>query len=130
MLAPPPGRTSRRSLPTTLVLAHGVVDAGHARVGCLVFAIHQDVAKDVYEPHRWLLRRPLRWGGWVALTAVAPHVELQAVQGHQRAGLIVLFGTRGVDEPQAGVPCAGGWKKLTRVSYHPGLLSGPCWQQQ
>ena len=46
------------------------------------------------------------------LTAVAPDVDVQAVRGHPRASVGFLLSPREVDEPQAGVPRAGGLKEL------------------
>ena len=74
--------------------------------------------------------RPLRGGGWAALTAVAPNVEVQVVRGHLRAGVGVLLSPRGVDEPQAEVPRAGGAEEVDQGLRHPGWSVGPCSRQQ
>ena len=69
--------------------------------------------------------RPLCGGGQAALTAVAPDVGVQAVRGHLRASVGVLLSAFGVDEPQAGVPCAGGVEKVDQGVAPPGVVSGP-----
>ena len=63
-------------------------------IGSLVFAVHQHVTEDVHEGRWRVIRRPLRPGGQVVLAAVAPYVEVQAVRGHPRASVGVLFGPR------------------------------------
>ena len=80
----------------------------------LVFAVRQHLGEDVHEGRRRLVCRLLRWGGQPALTAVAPEVELKAVRGHPRASVGVLFSPRVVDEPQAGVPRAGGVEQVAK----------------
>ena len=70
------------------------------------------VAEDVQEGRRWVVCRPSCGGGQAALTAVAPDVKVQAVRGHPWASVGVLLSPRGVDEPQAGVPRAGGVEEV------------------
>ena len=52
-------------------------------------------------------------------------MEVQAAQGHLRAGVGVLLSPRGVDEPQAGVPRAGGLEKVDQGVAPPRVVSGP-----
>ena len=56
---------------------------------------------------------------------VAPHVEVQAVRGHLWASVGVLLTPRGVDEPQAGVPPAGGVEEMDQGIALPGVVGGP-----
>ena len=42
-------------------------------------------------------------------------MEGQAVRGHPWAGVGVLLSPRGVDESQAGVPCAGGVEEVDQA---------------
>ena len=67
---------------------------------------------------------PLRGGGQAALTAVAPDMEVQAVRGHLLANVGVLPSPRGVDEPQAGVPRAGGVRTLDQGVAPSGVVGG------
>ena len=57
--------------------------------------------------------------------AVVPYVEVHAVRGHPWAGVGVMFGPRGMDEPQAGVPRAGGVEQVDQGVPPPGVVSGP-----
>ena len=70
---------------------------GHIRVRLSVLAFREYVVEDVHEGRRRVVRRPPRWGGQAALAAVAPDVKVQAVQGHPRASVGVLFSPRGVN---------------------------------
>ena len=51
-------------------------------------------------------------------------MEVQAVRGHPWAGLGVLLSPRGVDKPQAGVPCAGGVEEVDQSVAPPGVVGG------
>ena len=51
-------------------------------------------------------------------------MEVQAVQGHPWAGVGVLLSPRGVDESQAGVPCAGGMEEADQGVAPPGVVGG------
>ena len=77
-----------------------------------MLAVREYVAEDVREGPRWVVCRPLRKGGQAALTAVVPNVEVQAVRGHPRASVGVLLSPRRLDEPQTGVPRAGGVEQV------------------
>ena len=68
--------------------------------------------------------RPLRWGGQTALTAVATDVEVQVIRSHPWSSVGVLLSPRGVDEPQAGVPRAGGGEKVDQSVAPPGVVGG------
>ena len=61
-----------------------------------------------------MVRHPLRRRGQGALRAVAPHAEVQAVLSHARASVGVLFGNRGMEQPQAGVPRSGGVEQVSQ----------------
>ena len=91
-----------------------------------MFAIHQHVGEDVHEGPRSVVRRPLCGAGEVTLTAVAPYVKVQAVRGHPRASVGVLFGLMGWMSlrPRSRVPVV--CNKLTRTSRHPGWSLGLC----
>ena len=82
------------------------------RVRFLVLTVREYVAEDVEEGRCWVVCRPLRGGGQTAPTAVGPDVVVQATQGQLWATVGVLLSPRGVDEPQAGVPRAGGVEKV------------------
>ena len=97
----------------------------HIRVRLSVLAFREYVVEDVHEGRRRVVRRPPRGGGWAALAAVAPDVGVQAVRGHQWAGVGVLPSPRGVDESQAGVPCAGGVEEVDQGVAPPGVVGGP-----
>ena len=84
----------------------------HIRVRLSVLAFHEYVLDDVHEGRWRVVPRPRRGVGYAAPAAVAPDVELQAVRGHPWAGVGVLLSPRGVDESQAGVPCAGGVEEV------------------
>ena len=51
-------------------------------------------------------------------------MEVQAVPGDPWAGMGVLLGSRGVDESQAGVPCAGGVGEVDQGVAPPGMVGG------
>ena len=51
-------------------------------------------------------------------------MEVQAVRGHPWAGVGVLLSPRGVDEPQAGVPRAGGVEEVDQGVAPPGVVGG------
>ena len=51
-------------------------------------------------------------------------MEVQAVWGHQWAGVGVLLSPRGVDESQVGVPCAGGVEEVDQGVAPPGVVGG------
>ena len=51
-------------------------------------------------------------------------MEVQAVRGHPWAGVGVLLSPRGVDESQAGVPCAGGVEEVGQGVAPPGVVGG------
>ena len=51
-------------------------------------------------------------------------MEVQAVRGHPWAGVGVLRSPRGVDESQAGVPCAGGVEEVGQGVAPPGVVGG------
>ena len=61
-------------------------------------------------------------GGWYA----APHVggDRPAGRGHPWARVGVLFSPRGVDESQAGVPCAGCVEEVDQGVAPPGVVGG------
>ena len=69
--------------------------------------------------------RTLRGRGYAALTAVAPNVEVQAVQGDLRASVGVLLSPRVVDEAQTGLPGAAGVEIVDQGVAPPGLVRGP-----
>ena len=94
------------------------------RVRFLVLTVRQYVAEDVHEGRRWVVCRPLRGGGQTAPTAVAPDVKVQAAWGHPWASVDVLLSPRGVDEPQAGIPRAGGVRKVDQSVAPPGVVGG------
>ena len=52
-------------------------------------------------------------------------MKVQAVQGHPWASVGVLLSPLGVDEPQAGVPCAGGVEKVDQSVTPPRVVRGP-----
>ena len=58
------------------------------------------------------------------MTAVAPDVKVQAVQGHPWASVGVLLTPRGPDRSQAGVPRAGGVEEVDRSVRTPGVVGG------
>ena len=95
-----------------------------------MLAFREYVAEDVHEGRWRVVRRPPCGGGQAVPAAVAPDVEVQAVRGHPWAGVGVLLSPRGVDESQAGVPCAVVWKRWARASRHPGWLVGSCSRRQ
>ena len=97
----------------------------HVRIGRLVLAVHQHAAEDVHEGCRWVASRPLHGGGKVALTVVAPDVEVQAVRGYPRASLGLLFGPRRMEEPGAGVWHAAGVEQDDQGVAPPGVVGGP-----
>ena len=66
----------------------------------------------------------MRGGGQAALTAVTPDVKVQAVWGHPWASVGVLLSPRAVEEPQAGVPHAGGVKEVDQSVAPPGMVVG------
>ena len=68
--------------------------------------------------------RPLRGGGQPVPTAVTPNVKVQAVRGHLWASVGVLLSPRGFDEPQAGVPRAGGVEEVDQSVAPPGVVGG------
>ena len=84
----------------------------HIRVRFLVLIVHEYVAEDVQEGCPWVVCRPLCGGGQTAPTAVGPDVKVQAARGHPSASVGVLLSPRGLDEPQAAVPCAGGVEEV------------------
>ena len=90
-----------------------------------MLAVHQHLAEDAHEGRPWAVRRPLRPGGQVALTTVAPHMEVQAVRGHPQASVDVLFGPRGRAEPQAGVPRAGDVEQVDQGVAPLRVVGGP-----
>ena len=90
-----------------------------------MLAIREYVPEDVQEGRQRVVCRPLGGGGQAALTAVAPDVEVQAVEGHPWANLSVLLTPPGVDEPQAGVPRAGGVEKVDQGVAPPGVVGAP-----
>ena len=96
----------------------------HIRVRFLVLTVREYVAEDVQEGRRWVVCRPLLGGGQTALTAVAPYVKVQAARGHPWASVGVLLSPRGLDEPQAGVPRAGGVEKVDQSVAPPGVVGG------
>ena len=51
-------------------------------------------------------------------------MEVQDVQGHPWAGVGVLLSPRGVDESQAGVPCAGGVEEVDQGVAPPRVVGG------
>ena len=51
-------------------------------------------------------------------------MEVQAVRGHPWAGVGVLLSPRGVEESQAGVPCAGGVEEVDQGVAPPGVVGG------
>ena len=51
-------------------------------------------------------------------------MEVQAVRGHPWAGVGVLLSPGGVDESQAGVPCAGGVEEVDQGVTPPGVVGG------
>ena len=51
-------------------------------------------------------------------------MEVQAVQGHPWAVVGILYSPRGVDESQAGVPCAGGVEEVDQGVAPPGVVDG------
>ena len=63
--------------------------------------------------------------GEFALTAPAAHIEVQAVRGHWRTRVGVLFGPTGVDQLQAGVSCAGDAEQVDQGLAPPGVVLGP-----
>ena len=69
--------------------------------------------------------RPLRVGGQTAPTAIAPDVRVQAAGGHPWASVGVLLSSRGLHEPQAGVPRAGRVEKVDQSVAPPGMVGGP-----
>ena len=87
-----------------------------------MLAVHEYVAEDVQEGRWWVVCRPLSGGRQAAPTAVALDVEVQAVRGHPRASVGVPLSPRGVDEPQAGVPRAGGVEKVDQSVAPPGVV--------
>ena len=89
-----------------------------------MLAFREYVAEDVHEGRRRVVRRPPRGGGQAVPAAVAPNVEVQAVRGHPWAGVGVLLSPRGVDESQAGVPCAGGVEEVGQGVAPPGVVGG------
>ena len=101
------------------------VSGQHVRIGRLVFIVRQHVAEDVQGGRRRMEHRPLPGGGQAALTAVAPDMEVEAVRGHPRASVGVLFSFLGVDEPQAGVPRAGGVEKVDQGVAPSWVVGGP-----
>ena len=50
---------------------------------------------------------------------------MQAVRGRQWASVGVLLSPRGVDEPQAGVPRAGGVEQVDQGVAPSGVVGGP-----
>ena len=96
----------------------------HICVRFLVLNVREYVAEDVHEGRRWVVFRPLRGGGQAAPTAVAPDVKMQAVRGHPWASVGVLLSPRGVHEPQAGVPRAGGVEKVDQSVASRGPVGG------
>ena len=83
-----------------------------------MLAFREYVAEDVHEGRWRVVRRPPRGGGQAVPAAVAPDVEVQA-------GVGVLLSPRGVDESQAGVPCAGGVEDVGQGIAPPGVVGGP-----
>ena len=51
-------------------------------------------------------------------------MEVQAVWGHPWAGVGVLLSPRGVDESQAGVPCADDVEEVEQGVAPPGVVGG------
>ena len=51
-------------------------------------------------------------------------MEVQAVRGHPWAGVGVLLSPRGVEDPQAGVPCAGRVEEVDQGVAPPGVVGG------
>ena len=51
-------------------------------------------------------------------------MEVQAVQGHPWASVGVLLSPRGVEESQAGVPCAGGVEEVDQGVTPAGVVGG------
>ena len=51
-------------------------------------------------------------------------MEVQAIRGHLWAGVGVLLSPCGVDESQAGVPCAGGVEEVDQGVAPPGVVGG------
>ena len=51
-------------------------------------------------------------------------MEVQAVRVHPWAGVGVLLSPRGVEESQAGVPCAGGVEEVDQGVAPPGMVGG------
>ena len=96
----------------------------HIRVRLSVLAFREYVVEDVHEGCRRVVRRPPRGGREAAPAAVAPDVGVQAVRGHPWAGVGVLLSPRGVDESQAGVPCAGGVEEVDQGVAPPGMVGG------
>ena len=89
-----------------------------------MLAFREYVAEDVQEGCRWVVRRPLRGEGWAGPTAVSPDVKVQAVWGHPWASVGVLLSPRGVDEPQAVVPRAGGVEEVDLSVAPSGVVGG------
>ena len=54
----------------------------------------------------------------------APCVGVQAVRGHPWTSVGVLLSPRGVDEPQTGVPRAGGVEEVHQSVAPPGVVGG------
>ena len=96
----------------------------HIRVRLLVLTLREYVAEDVQEGRWWVVHRPLRWRGQAARTAVAPDVKVQAIRVHPWASVGVLLSPRGVDQPQAGVPCAGAVEGVDQSVAPPGMVGG------
>ena len=49
-------------------------------------------------------------------------MKVQAIRGHPRASVGVLFSPRGVDESQSGSCVPVVWKRWTKASRYPGWL--------
>ena len=96
----------------------------HIRVRLSVLALREYVLEDVHEGRLRVVRHTPRWGGQAAPAAVAPDVEVQAVRGHPWAGVGVLLSPCGVDESQAGVPCADGVGEVDQGVAPPGVVGG------
>ena len=96
----------------------------HIRGRFLVLTAREYLTEDVQEGRRWVVCRPLRGGGPTAPTAVAPDVKVQAARGHPCSSVGVLLSPRGPDEPEAGVPRAGGLEKVDQSVVPPGSVGG------